>query len=47
MSRGGAREGAGRPKLPVGMKRLPRKFYLDDRQYKIVKEFVLKLKKGV
>lgn len=44
---GGKREGAGRKKLPVGMKRLPRKFYLDDRQYEIVKQFVIELKKGV
>ena len=47
MPAGGKRIGAGRKPLPKHLKKIQRNFYLNAEQYKIVKAFVEKLKKGV
>lgn len=44
MTAGGKREGAGRKRLPIYLKRLPKVFYLNVEEFKKVKEFVKCLK---
>lgn len=45
MSRGGARERAGRPPVPTGTAKKMRSMRLSDKEYEQVKEFVKKIKK--
>ena len=44
MTRGGKREGSGRPKTPEEEKRNQRNFYLTEKENKKVKEFIEKLR---
>lgn len=47
MTRGGFRPNAGRKPLPKEIKRLPRKFYLNESEYLKVREFVTCIKKNL